>query len=136
VDPTAATELAFGSLKVDHQSGPLSVYARNTGTAPLVISSVMVGGGHPADYAKPTDTCSGNTIAPGDWCQVSLTFKPGGVGDRGASLFFQANDQGQPHRLSVTGWGEDDPPAPAVTAPVDNGDKNRDDEIVCFTICK
>src|SRR4029077_11435913 len=77
----SATSLSFASQAVGTSSGSQSVTVTNSGSAPLTISSVTVGGTNPADFT-PGNGCqlSPSTIAVGANCTVSATFAPTAAG--------------------------------------------------------
>lgn len=87
----SATSLALASV-VNTASTPGVLTVSNTGTANLVLSSLTLGGSFPADYTLGGTCTAGGTVAPGGNCTVSVTFTPGAVGARGATLTLAHND--------------------------------------------
>ncbi len=59
---------------------------RNNGTLPLTFGSAQFTGDNPGDFAVSTDTCSGQTLAVGATCSVSVTSTPTTAGYRAAVL--------------------------------------------------
>jgi Abnormal spindle-like microcephaly-assoc'd, ASPM-SPD-2-Hydin len=100
--------LGFGTQTVGSTSDPQSVTLTNTGTAPLNITSIALGGGIPGDYAfDPSTTCplTGGQVAPGDSCMIALTFTPSDVGTRTAQVSISDNAPGSPQTIPLTGVG-------------------------------
>jgi hypothetical protein len=58
----------------------------NTGTVPLNVGSAAVTGVNSADFTLTADSCSGQTLLPGQACQVVVGFTPTGAGQRSARL--------------------------------------------------
>src|SRR6185437_16290986 len=86
---------------------------KNTGTASLHMAAVTLTGTNAGDFAKTTDTCSGQTIAVNATCSVSVTFTPGALGSRSASLSFSDDAPSSPQTVALTGTGA--AAAPAVS---------------------
>jgi subtilase family serine protease len=106
----APSSLAFGQQATGSTSAPRSVILSNNGNAPLVTSSVTVGGANPGDFAQ-TNTCS-SSLATGANCAINVTFTPSATGARSASLTITDNARGSPHTINLTGTGV---VAPAVS---------------------
>ena len=86
-------------------SAPQSVTLTNTGTAPLTINSIALGGSVPGDFAISANTC-GASLNTGSSCSVSVTFSPKAVGTRNATLVFTDNSfNGSPQMVTLTGLG-------------------------------
>ncbi len=96
--------LAFGSEPVgDNVTKTITV--RNTGHAPLVISSVI-----PSDpeYAlSGTGTCGAIpvTVAADASCTLGVAFTPNAVGAHGATLTVSDNTRTSPQHVSLSGTG-------------------------------
>ena len=60
----SVSALAFGPTPSGTTSPPQTVTLSNTGTLPLHVSGVAIGGGTPAPFSE-TDTCLRSPIAPG-----------------------------------------------------------------------
>ncbi|MGD9714726.1 MAG: choice-of-anchor D domain-containing protein, partial [Thermomicrobiales bacterium] len=77
----------------------------NPGTDNLVISGLNVFGfSHAGDFtisASPLPI----TITPGASTTINLTFKPGAIGSRSATLSIADNAAGSPHTVALTGTG-------------------------------
>jgi Abnormal spindle-like microcephaly-assoc'd, ASPM-SPD-2-Hydin len=100
------TGINFGSQLVGQKSGAQAVTLTNSGTAPLLISSISLSGTNAADFAQ-TNTCpiSPGTLAPGANCTISVTFTPTATGARSASVSIGDNASGSPHSAALSGSG-------------------------------
>ena len=108
----SATTLDFGSQTVGMSSAIKSVSISNTGTANLVLSTIMTTGTNAADFAA--SKCSGSTLTPGTSCAVDVTFTPAALNARTATLSIVSNAGGSPHGVALSGNGVA-APAPAIT---------------------
>ena len=105
VQPVAtlsATSLAFGSVGVGTVSTARTLTVTNSGTGSLDVGGVSVSGANAADFTS-TSTCT--TLAAGASCTVSVTFAPGAVGVRSASLAVATNAGTQPTPVALSGTG-------------------------------
>jgi hypothetical protein len=106
--PTAGistTSLTFGSIAVGITSAPMVVTLSNSGTGPLTISSIVIGGTNPGDFGDTT-TC-GASLAVGANCNISVTFKPTAIGARAANLHIVDNsgNVGSTQTVTLSGTG-------------------------------
>jgi hypothetical protein len=83
VSPTALT---FVGQAVGTASAPQQLLVTNTGSASLQISSMSVAG----DFTE-SDTCTGQSIAPGDACLIEVGFAPTLVGAETGLLTIYGN---------------------------------------------
>ena len=96
----------FGDVVVGTTSAVQSVTLTNAGTAPLVISSLAIGGNNPGDFVlSPASSCVGGSIPPGGTCQINVKFVPTTSGNRGAMVVVNDNSSGAPHAFPVKGAG-------------------------------
>ncbi len=105
------TSVNFGNQTVAITSAAQSVTVTNTGQASLHITSVSITGTNAADFAKTADTCTGATVAANATCAVSVTFTPGALGSRGASLSFADDAPASPQAVALSGTGAGAAPA-------------------------
>ncbi|MGH2829884.1 MAG: choice-of-anchor D domain-containing protein [Actinomycetota bacterium] len=98
--------LAFGTVTVGSTSATQNVTVTNTGTANLVVGTVTIGGTNAAEFQKPTDTCSGATVTPGNTCLIGARFAPASEGPKAASLSIPSNAPGSPHAVALSGTGQ------------------------------
>ena len=99
----APSSLTFTTHLVGAPSAAQTVTLTNNGTAPLSITSIVVGGTNSADFAE-TNTC-GTSVAANATCAISVTFTPKATGTRGASITITDNAPGSPQTFSLTGTG-------------------------------
>jgi hypothetical protein len=103
----SATSLAFGNQKQQTTSAPKAVTLSNTGTAPLTINSIAIGGTNAGDFQQ-ANTCGGSLAAGGN-CTISVTFKPTKKGTRTATLTVTDNSNAvanSPQNVSLSGTGQ------------------------------
>ena len=105
----SSSAISFGSQTLQSSSAPQSVTLSNSGTAALSISSIVLGGTNPADFAQ-TSTCS-TSLAPGANCAISVVFTPTVVGNRAVSIVITTNAAGSPQTVAVSGVGQGTPQA-------------------------
>ena len=96
--------LTFGNQAENTTSTAQTVTLTNNGNGALSLTSVLLGGSNPADYAQ-TNTCGSTVAASGGVCTVSVTFTPTGLGLRSASLIFTDNATGSPQTVAISGTG-------------------------------
>jgi len=84
--------LTFGNEAVGTASAPKQLLVTNTGAVPLQISSLAITTGF-----TESDTCSGQSIAPGNACVIEVAFVPAVIGANTGLLTIYANlpDGGQ-----------------------------------------
>jgi FG-GAP-like repeat/Abnormal spindle-like microcephaly-assoc'd, ASPM-SPD-2-Hydin/FG-GAP repeat len=99
------TAVAFGSTVWGLQSAPRTVTVTNNGTRGLSISSTAVVGADPSVFTTSNDTCRRQTIAPGASCGIAVTFRPGGLGPRSASLQLNDDAADSPQLVPLSGTG-------------------------------
>ena len=96
------TYLSFAPQNVGSVSGASNVTINNTGTAPLIVSSVAITTGS-ADFAT-TATCT-TTLAAGTTCTLPVTFTPSAANSLNGQLTIVSNAGNQIVTLSGTGVG-------------------------------
>ena len=71
--------LNFGTVTSGHSSAAQTATLKNTGSTPLIISSIAFTGANPSNYIE-SNTCpsSSSSLAAGASCTISVTFKSGG----------------------------------------------------------
>jgi hypothetical protein len=82
----APSSLTFGSQAVGTASAPQQLLITNTGSGVLQISSLAITG----DFTE-SDTCSGQSLAPGNTCDINVTFAPTVIGTDTGTLTIYAN---------------------------------------------
>jgi hypothetical protein len=113
----STTTLNFANQQVN-TTGPVQTVALvNSGTAPLTVGTVALGGADASQFGTATSTC-GASIAPGTGCTVDVRFQPTTTGAKGASLAFTDNAAGSPHLVTLSGTATPGAPTPAPFASV------------------
>jgi sugar lactone lactonase YvrE len=104
--PTATlntTSLTFGNQGIGTSSSAQTATLSNAGAAALSISSIWLSGMASSEFGLTT-TC-GASLAASASCTVFVTFKPGVVGARSASVTFADNAVGSPQTVALSGTG-------------------------------
>ena len=105
-DVVTPSSLDFGSQALGSTSAAKTVTLSDTGSAPIAVSSVAIGGTNAGDFAIVSDPCSGQSIAAGDSCSVQVAFAPTATGPRGPATLSLTDDAGDsPQTVSLTGTG-------------------------------
>lgn len=104
------SSLTFPTQSVGTTSVAQAVTLGNSGTAPLLISSI----GSFGDFAQ-TNNCP-PSLAPAGTCAISVTFSPIIAGTRGGDVKVFDNASGSPHIVTLSGTASA-PPVPTVSAP-------------------
>ncbi|MGA3026769.1 MAG: choice-of-anchor D domain-containing protein [Bryobacteraceae bacterium] len=108
---------SFGSVNIGTTSTAQTVTVSNTGTGPLTIASIVVGGTNPGDFGQ-TNNC-GATLNNGSTCTISVTFTPTASGARSATITLTdnaGNVAGATQVVNASGTGVAVPQG-ATTAP-------------------
>ena len=100
------TFLAFGSQHVGTTSAPKVTTLTSTGDAPLLIDSIVVTG----DFAQTNDCPA--SLAPGQQCQISVTFTPTETGGRIGQVVVTDNAENSPQIITLNGSGLSNATAP------------------------
>lgn len=101
------TSLDFGTNVVGVTSPPQSIRITNTGDGALVISSMTLGGLNSNDFAIVSNECLGNSILPGQTCQISLNFTTTTALSRSAVLTIVGNATNSPQTVALSGVGRE-----------------------------
>src|SRR3989454_463203 len=109
-----STNLAFGTQRLSTTSPVQTLTLTNSGTATLSITSIVLAGLNPGDFAIAAgNTCptGAGSVAPGASCTISISFTPEATGARTATVTITDDAPGSPQLVSLVGMGI----APAVT---------------------
>jgi PLD-like domain/Abnormal spindle-like microcephaly-assoc'd, ASPM-SPD-2-Hydin len=99
-----STSISFATTTVGTTTSSSSVTLTNSGNATLNISSILLGGANPSDFAETT-TC-GATLAALANCTISATFTPAAANAYSASITVADNAAaGSPQTISLGGSG-------------------------------
>ncbi|MBV9050382.1 MAG: choice-of-anchor D domain-containing protein [Solirubrobacterales bacterium] len=99
------TALAYGSHPLNDYGTPLTVTITNTGTAPVHIAAIQLGGTNARDFLIAQDNCSGNFIIPGPGCTIQVLFGPQAAGSRAGTLSVMSDDPLSPLQIPLSGRG-------------------------------
>jgi len=113
---TGGPALALNPSSVTFDNTPMgttynaykAVQITNSGSSALTISSLTLTGGNSGDFGITEYRCQGATLAPNDYCTTYLSFHPGTVGGRSATLNIYSNanaDPTIPTTVSLSGSG-------------------------------
>jgi hypothetical protein len=91
----------FGQEQVEDSTAPSTFTLTNNGSAPVQIGGISVTG----DFRSPSNTCVGETLSPGQGCQIQVAFTPHRLGTRDGTLTVHDNAAGNPPTASLTGDG-------------------------------
>jgi hypothetical protein len=97
----------FAPQPVGSASATVTIPARNDGKAPLRLGSVEMLGRDPREFLIRSNGCHGVRgirLAPGEHCDVKVSFKPLVAKGRTAQLVFRLAD-GDTQRVALTGDG-------------------------------
>jgi len=100
----------FPDQPVGFATSPISIYALNEGTSPIIIDRVLVSGDFLINYTNcPTATLNPNPY-PGHsqyegYCQIQVEFKPTTTGARTGTLTLVDNAPNSPQTISLSGNG-------------------------------
>ena len=99
----STTSLEVGAVPVGQASAAQAVTVSNTGTGPLSIGVLTLSGGHAAEFAISSDSCSDQTLAPSGTCSVGLTLTPAAVGALSAQLDIPSDATSGPSAVALAG---------------------------------
>lgn len=99
------TSIGFGSLRLGLATSGRTITVTSTGNAPLIVSSVSLGGANPGDFWLGNDGCSGVALSPGASCTVAVSFEPLRIGTRSATVTFVHNAGSGSTGVSLSGTG-------------------------------
>ena len=100
----STSSLDFGSVGLS-TSATRAITLTNAGSGALTISGSALSGGQASDFTLGADRCTGQVVAAGATCAVTVNFLPPAAGLRTAQLAFTDNASGSPHTLALTGRG-------------------------------
>jgi hypothetical protein len=114
IAPAAAN---FPSTTQGTSSNAINITVTNSGSAPLHISSLTIGGANAADFISPASNCSGAALAANASCTVSATFAPLATGQRTETITLTDDAANSPQIIAVQGSA-----GPAISvAPISTG---------------
>jgi hypothetical protein len=96
-------EMNLGAQPVGTSSAAQTVTLTNTGTAPISLISIQIGGANPGDFTQ-TNNC-GSSLNPGTSCTIQVTFTPTAAGGRQAHVAIVDSAFGGTHWVGLLGKG-------------------------------
>jgi hypothetical protein len=97
------SSLSFGSEPQGVASAAQTMTLTNSGTAPLAVSGVLLGGSDASDYLV-TNGCQ-QPVAPSGSCQLEVRFAPHAQGASSATLSLFTNAPSDPAPVALSGTG-------------------------------
>jgi len=105
----STTTMAFGNQTAGTQSTSMTVtFTNNNGSnsgAAVTVNAASITGTNAASFLKTADSCSGQSLALGASCSVSVAFKPAATGSASASLGFTVGGSLLPASVALSGTG-------------------------------
>ena len=101
----SSSSLGFGSQRVGTSGASETVSLTNFGPAPVVVAGETLTGSGAGSFAKTADSCSGQTVAFGGSCSVTLQFRPSSASGLSASLAFSSTAANSLPVVSLSGTG-------------------------------
>jgi subtilase family serine protease len=98
------TSLAFASTTVGVTTAAQVVTVKNSGTAPLTLTSETLTGTNASSFVISANTCT-TSLAAAASCTISIEFKPATTGALTASLSIADNVTGSPQVVTLAGTG-------------------------------
>ncbi len=114
----STTRLTFPRTNVGVTAAIQTVTISNSGTGPLTIASITIGGNSSSGDFTESNTC-GSTLESGSICSVTVTFKPSASGSRTGTLTITdnaGNVSGSTQTVSLSGTGVGVPAAAVAPA--------------------
>ncbi len=94
--------LDFGTVGVGKSVPPGTITVQSTGAGALAVSGMAITGASAAAFSVTVDGCTGETLYPGDTCQVGIAFAPSSPGAATAALQVSDSAPGAPHADVLT----------------------------------
>jgi hypothetical protein len=102
---------AFVAQPQNTLSAPQTLTITNTGSMPLRLADLTLGGTDPSDFFLANDACSQHTLAEMTSCTTSVYFAPTAQGSRSAQISIPGNVT-SPNLVSLSGSAGPLPPGP------------------------
>lgn len=112
---------SFGSVNLGSSTARV-LTVRNTGTGSNKIGAFSRTGANPADFTITGNACTNVTLAPNGTCTVTVSFLPGAVGNRSATLTV-AGQNGSSASAALTGVGVARPALQITPTPASFGQR-------------
>jgi hypothetical protein len=99
----SASSVSFGNQAQGTPSQAQSITVTNSGGGSLNISNLSMAGANASDFSA--SGCTGQSLGAGATCTIGITFTPGGIGARSATLSISDNDANSPQSVTLGGNG-------------------------------
>ncbi len=99
------TSVDFGRQRIGTRSQVHPVQISSTGSAPLQLGPVTIGGADKARFSVVDDRCSDQVVASGSTCTVGVVFDPTVIGAMAARVSVPGNDPGGALTVDLAGTG-------------------------------
>jgi hypothetical protein len=99
----STTSLTFASTNVGIATNEQTVTLTNTGSVPVSITAVALGGTNPTSFEELTNC--GSTLAASASCAFYVAFKPAAAGSLTATVSVTDNATGSPQKVTLAGTG-------------------------------
>jgi hypothetical protein len=97
--------LSFENRMVASPSGSLTATLTNNDVRQITVAEVSLAGAQAGDFSIRGGTCAARILAPGESCEVSVSFDPTTTGEREALLQATVQGTSQTIELPLTGTG-------------------------------
>src|SRR5262249_39744550 len=97
--------LDFGGIAVGVTSSAQPITVQNDGTGDLLVKNISLTG---TAFLKVSDGCSNTTLTAGQFCTLTVAFKPGATGAKSSTLALPSNDPDSsenPAKVKLSGLG-------------------------------
>lgn len=101
----APGQLDFGQIDSGSTSAAENILLSSVGQRSLEIGSVTIVGSDSTQFAIEQDQCSGQVLAPGSDCAISIRFSPLTPGVKSAELEISSNAETSPDTVALNGEG-------------------------------
>ena len=98
----SSTSIPFGNQPINASSNTQVVTLTNSGTAPLHVSSITVGGTNPTLFTQ-TNNCT--TVAVSANCTINVSYKPTATGAHSALISIASDAYTSPNTITLSGTG-------------------------------
>ena len=95
----------FGARALGAPGPPIAAVVTNDGWSPLTVRGVAQSGPAAADFTIAFNGCEGRLIRRTESCPITITFAPGGSGERNATLAVDHNGVRPPASVALHGSG-------------------------------
>jgi centrosomal CEP192-like protein/ASPM-SPD-2-Hydin domain-containing protein len=102
LNPAGTFNLA-GTTTQGTTAAPQNLTVSNTGTGPLHVTAIAVGGLNAGDFSVSASNCLGTAVAAGTSCSVPVTFAPLASGIRTTTLSITDDGANSPQMVTING---------------------------------